>query len=55
MKIHVIGAGPAGLYFSLLTKKKRPDFEITIFEKNPANVTWGWGVVFSDETLGVFQ
>lgn len=55
MKIHVIGAGPAGLYFSLLTKKKRPDFEITIFEKNPANVTWGWGVVFSDETLGGFQ
>ena len=36
-------------------KKARPEYDITIFEKNPSNVTWGWGVVFSDETLGIFQ
>ena len=55
MKIAVIGGGPAGLYFSLLMKKARPDSEITIYEKNPEGVTWGWGVVFSDETLENFQ
>lgn len=55
MKIEVVGAGPAGLYFGILMKKSRPDWDITILEKNPPNVTWGWGVVFSDETLGGFQ
>jgi anthraniloyl-CoA monooxygenase len=55
MKIHIIGAGPAGLYFAILLKKARPDRQIEIFERNPAGVTWGWGVVFSDETLERFQ
>jgi anthraniloyl-CoA monooxygenase len=51
MKIVCIGGGPAGLYFALLYKKARPDAEITVVERNPPGVTFGWGVVFSDETL----
>src|SRR5437870_11565474 len=55
MKISIIGGGPAGLYFGILMKKAAPSCDITIFEKNPPDVTWGWGVVFSDETIGGFQ
>ena len=55
MKVKIIGAGPAGLYFGILLKKAQPSSEITILEKNPADVTWGWGVVFSDETLEGFE
>src|SRR2546425_4914436 len=55
MKIVILGGGPAGLYFALLTKKANPAHEITIFERNPADVTYGWGVVFSDRTLASFQ
>src|SRR5207244_10120223 len=55
MKIVILGGGPAGLYFSLLTKKANPRHDITIIERNPANVTYGWGVVFSDRTLASFQ
>jgi anthraniloyl-CoA monooxygenase len=51
MKIVCIGAGPSGLYFALLFKKARPDAEITVVERNAPGVTFGWGVVFSDETL----
>lgn len=54
MKITVIGGGPGGLYFALLTKKARPDFDVEIFEQNRANDTFGFGVVFSDETLDEF-
>ena len=55
MKICSIGGGPAGLYFSILMKKARPETEITVFERNRADDTFGWGVVFSDETLGAFE
>ncbi len=55
MKVLVAGGGPAGLYFGILMKKLQPSYDITILEKNPADVTWGWGVVFSDETLERFQ
>ena len=55
MKIAVIGGGPAGLYFSLLLKKSEPAHEIEVFERNRADDTFGWGVVFSNETLGHFQ
>ena len=55
MRIAVIGGGPAGLYFSILMKKARPDADIEVIEKNPRDVTWGWGVVFSDETLDNFE
>jgi anthraniloyl-CoA monooxygenase len=55
VNVVVIGGGPAGLYFSILFKKARPDARIRVYERNPADVTWGWGVVFSDETLGNFE
>jgi anthraniloyl-CoA monooxygenase len=55
MRIRCIGGGPAALYFSLLVKKAHPDWDVQIFERNPANVTWGFGVVFSDETMESFR
>ena len=54
MKITVVGGGPGGLYFSILTKKARPDWEIEVFEQNRPDDTFGFGVVFSDETLEEF-
>lgn len=54
MKVSVIGGGPAGLYFSILLKKARPGSEVTIYERNKANDTFGFGVVFSDQTLDIF-
>lgn len=54
MKITVIGGGPGGLYTALLTKKARPDWDIEVFERNQADDTFGFGVVFSDETLDEF-
>ncbi|AWW74395.1 oxidoreductase [Erythrobacter sp. KY5] len=54
MKITVIGGGPGGLYFALLTKKRRPEIEIEVHEQNRANDTFGFGVVFSDETMDEF-
>ena len=55
MKIVILGGGPAGLYAGLLIKKADPTHDITILERNPADVTYGWGVVFSDRTLASFQ
>jgi len=52
MNILCIGGGPAGLYFALLMKKQRPDATITVLERNQPYDTFGWGVVFSDQTLG---
>ncbi len=52
MKIVSVGAGPAGLFFSILMKKANPQTEIHVYERNRADDTFGWGVVFSDETLG---
>ncbi len=54
MKITVIGGGPGGLYTALLTKKARPDWDVAVFERNQADDTFGFGVVFSDETLDEF-
>jgi anthraniloyl-CoA monooxygenase len=54
MKIAVIGGGPGGLYFALLAKKHRPDCIIDVYERNQADDTFGFGVVFSDETLDEF-
>lgn len=54
MKITVIGGGPGGLYFSILTKKAMPHCEIDIYERNKPDDSFGFGVVFSDETLGEF-
>ena len=55
MKIAVVGGGPAGLYFALLIKKARPDVDITVLERNRRDDTFGWGVVFSDQTLENFR
>jgi anthraniloyl-CoA monooxygenase len=55
MQVHVIGGGPAGLYFAILMKKAWPDTQITVFERNRADDTFGFGVVFSDETLDTFR
>lgn len=51
MKIVIVGGGLAGLYLALLLKKRRPDAEITVLERNAPDDTFGWGVVFSDQTL----
>ena len=55
MKIASIGGGPAGLYFAILMKKAHPEVEISVFERNRPEDTFGWGVVFSDETLSQFE
>jgi anthraniloyl-CoA monooxygenase len=49
VKIACVGGGPAGLYFAILTKLRDPAAEITVFERNPPGVTYGWGVVFWDD------
>ena len=51
MKINCLGGGPAGLYFSILTKKAIPSADISVYERNAPGDTLGWGVVFSDQTL----
>jgi anthraniloyl-CoA monooxygenase len=55
MKINIIGGGPAGLYFALLMKKLDASHEITIYERNGPDDTFGWGVVFSDKTLSYLK
>src|ERR671910_3322969 len=52
MRIAVVGGGPGGLYFPALAKRLDPRREITVWERNAADDTFGFGVVFSDETLG---
>src|SRR6202171_4558269 len=55
MKIAIIGGGPAGLYSAILLKKQRPGADITVYERNRADDTFGFGVVFSDATLDNFE
>jgi anthraniloyl-CoA monooxygenase len=54
MKITIIGGGPGGLYFSILVKKAMPTCEIDLYERNKPDDSFGFGVVFSDETLSEF-
>ncbi|TCD11868.1 bifunctional salicylyl-CoA 5-hydroxylase/oxidoreductase [Oricola cellulosilytica] len=51
MRIACLGGGPAGLYFGISMKLRRPDAEIVVIERNKPDDTFGWGVVLSDETL----
>ena len=50
MRTLCIGGGPAGLYTALLLKKARPGDAVRVVERNRAHDTFGWGVVFSDQT-----
>ena len=52
MRVAVIGGGPGGLYFAALMKQLDPTHEVTVWERNAPQDTFGFGVVFSDETLG---
>lgn len=55
MRIAVVGGGPAGLYFALLMKRDWPALTVDVFERNQADDTFGFGVVFSDQTLDTFR
>ncbi|MDA9404157.1 bifunctional salicylyl-CoA 5-hydroxylase/oxidoreductase [Bradyrhizobium sp. CCBAU 45389] len=55
MKVAIIGGGPAGLYAAILLKKQRPSADITVYERNRPDDTFGFGVVFSDATLDNFE
>ena len=55
MKVVCLGGGPAGLYFSILMKKANPAHDITVIDRNAADNTFGWGIVFSDKTMDGFR
>ena len=55
MKVAILGGGPAGLYFAVLLKKAYPAHDVTVYERNRADDTFGFGVVFSDQTLDMFE
>ena len=55
MRIVCLGGGPAGLYFAILMKQANPASDITVIERNRADSTFGWGIVFSDKTMDGFR
>ena len=55
MKITILGAGPAGLLFALLAKRRNPAWDVQVFEQNPADATFGFGVVFSQGALAFLE
>ncbi len=55
MKITVLGAGPAGLLFALLARRRNPAWDIHVVEQNPADATFGFGVVFSQGALAFLE
>ena len=52
MRVEIVGGGPAGLYLGILLRKTDPSVEVRVSERNAPDATFGWGVVFSEETLG---
>ncbi|HEU4943323.1 MAG TPA: FAD-dependent monooxygenase [Gaiellaceae bacterium] len=52
MRVEIVGGGPAGLYLAILLRKADPGVEVRVAERNAPDATFGWGVVFSEETLG---
>lgn len=55
MRIACLGGGPAGLYFAIMMKKANPAHAVTVIDRNAADNTFGWGVVFSDKTMDGFR
>jgi 2-polyprenyl-6-methoxyphenol hydroxylase-like FAD-dependent oxidoreductase len=55
VRIAVLGAGPAGLLFSLLVKRRNPSWRVDVAEQNPAGATYGFGVVFSEGALAFLE
>ncbi|HEV1997304.1 MAG TPA: NAD(P)-binding protein, partial [Candidatus Dormibacteraeota bacterium] len=55
MKIAVIGGGPSGLYFAMLAKRGDPTHQVTVYERNRHDDTFGFGVVFSEKTMNYLR
>ena len=55
MRINIIGGGPSGLYFAILMKNQNAAHEITVIERDGPNDTFGWGIVFSDQTFSYLK
>ena len=55
MRVEIVGGGPAGLYLGILLKRADPGVAVRVLERNAPDATFGWGVVFSEETLGALR
>jgi len=55
VKVTIVGGGPAGLYLAILLRKADPGVQVSVLERNAPDATFGWGVVFSEETLGALR